>query len=165
MARSTESASKPWMATESTAAATVVRLPAADLSQLQALLRENGLPGEDCAQHLPAFVGIFEASRLIAAGGLERAGNDGLLRSVVVDPAYRGRGLARRVTDYLIGEARRHGLDPVYLLTETTDDYFTRFGFARVPRDAAPEAVSQTRQFAGLCPDSAVFMRLTLDRR
>jgi amino-acid N-acetyltransferase len=146
-------------------AAIVVKLAAADLPQLQALLQQNSLPTDDCEAQLPAFFGIFEADRLIAAGGLEVAANDGLLRSVVVDTAHRGRGLARAITHFLIGEARRLELDAIYLLTETADDYFTRFGFVRVGRELAPQAIARTRQFAGLCPDSAVFMRLTLDPR
>ena len=141
---------------------TIVKLRAADLPRLETLLHEHRLPTDDCAAQLPAFCGIFEDAQLIAAGGLETAGDFGLLRSVVVDPAHRGQGLARLITNHLVDQARQMNLRAIYLLTETADAYFTRLGFERVDRDSAPQPITQTRQFAGLCPDSAVFMRLSL---
>ena len=141
---------------------TIVRLQATDLTPFELLLYRNGLPHDDCSAKISSFSGIFDSTRLVAAGGLEVAGGDGLLRSVVVDPDYRSRGLAGSMIHHLIDNARRQHLGAVYLLTETAHSYFTRFGFARVDRHVAPEAIRQTRQFADLCPDSAVFMQLKL---
>lgn len=163
MAMCTGFGSSRWMATDPTnSTPPIVRLKAADLTRLETLLRDNRLPSDDCAAQLPAFHGIFDASRLVAAGGLEAAGEYALLRSVVVDKAYRGRGLAWALTDHLIAEARRRRLHALYLLTETAEEYFVRFGFARVNRETAPATIRKTRQFADLCPDSAVFMQLRL---
>ena len=154
------------MATESKdTTPAIVKLRAADLAQLETLLRENQLPVDDCAAQLPAFSGVFDAARLIAAGGLELTGRYGLLRSVIVDEKHRGRGLARTIMGHLVDEARQRQLLAIFLLTETAEDYFARFGFARVDREAAPEPIRHTRQFAALCPDSAVLMRLPLKPR
>ena len=151
------------MATESASpVANIVKLQATDLAQLENLLRENKLPSDDCAAQLDAFFGIFDAARLIAAGGLEVRGEHALLRSIVVDPEFRSTGLAARLTEFFIAEATSHGLQSLFLLSETADRYFSRFGFEPVPRDQAPTTIVKTRQFADLCPQSAVFMRLTL---
>lgn len=142
--------------------ANIVKLQAADLVQLEILLRDNQLPSEDCAEQLGAFFGIFIGARLIAAGGLEVAGEYALMRSIVVDPEYRAKGLAAILTEFFIAEARVRGLYALFLLTETANEYFARFGFVPIARDQAPGSITETRQFSDLCPDSAVFMRLGL---
>lgn len=140
----------------------VVRLQAADLEQLEALLDANALPTADCADQLGNFYGIFEGDRLVAAGGLEPAERYFLLRSVVVAPACRGRGLAREMTDFLLARARSAGCPRVYLLTETAADYFARLGFEAVARDSVPAAIAGTRQFTSLCPASAYCMAIDI---
>ena len=142
----------------------VIPLRPAQLPLLESLLAGNALPTDDCAEQAENFYGIFEQDRLIAAGGLEPAGEFFLLRSVVVDPAYRGRGLARAVTEYLLGRAGSANSPAVYLLTETAADYFARLGFETVARDNVPTAIARTRQFSSLCPDSAHCMAINLAR-
>ena len=145
-------------------AATVVRLQAAQLGQLEELLDSNALPSEDCAEQAGNFYGIFDRDRLIAAGGLQPANGFFLLRSVVVAPACRGRGLARELTEFLLATARAEGGSRVYLLTETAADYFARLGFAPVARAGVPQVIAGTRQFTSLCPDSATCMAIDLRR-
>lgn len=140
----------------------IVKLRASDLAQLENLLIRNGLPAEDCAEGAQNFYGIFDRAILVAAGGLETADNDALLRSVVVHEQYRGRGLAASITDFLIGRAISEGRGAVYLLTETAEDYFLKLGFVRIDRAAVPRAISQTRQFTTLCPESASCLKLAL---
>lgn len=135
-----------------------------ELAQLETLLRLNGLPTEDCAEQAGNFHALFEAGQLIAAGGLEPAGDYALLRSVVVDARYRGRGLGLQMTDYLLQLARRRSLSAVYLLTETAGAYFVNSGFTEIGRDEVPAAIAETRQFASLCPDNATCLVLRLPR-
>ena len=99
---------------------------------------------------------------MVAAGALEPLGTTALLRSVVIAPQFRGRGWGRRVTDRLLDQAQRLGIRELYLLTTTAAGFFAGVGFTTVPREAAPEPVRRTRQFAGLCPSSAVLMHLLL---
>lgn len=140
--------------------AAITRLEAGDVARLQQLLRQSGLPDEDCAAPTARYFGIFEDDRLIAAGGLQAAEADALLRSVVVDPAYRSRGFGRRISAHLLAHAGSRGFRAVYLLTETASDYFAQLGFDRVERNSVPAAIAATRQFSALCPDSAVCMKL-----
>ena len=125
------------------------------LDQLESLLRNDDLPIEDIGECAEIFCGIFDGDRLVAAGGLEPAGNFGLLRSVVVQPQYREQGLARAIVEFLLEQAQLQGREAVYLLTETAAGYFENLGFSRVERAQVPVAIAQTRQFAAICPDSA----------
>ena len=125
------------------------------LDQLESLLRNDDLPIEDIGECADIFCGIFDGDRLVAAGGLEPAGNFGLLRSVVVRSQYRGQGLARAIVEFLLEQAQLQGREAVYLLTETAAGYFENLGFSRVERAQVPAAIAQTRQFAAICPDSA----------
>ena len=99
---------------------------------------------------------------ILGAGGFERYGNYGLLRSVVVVPAWRGRGLARRLTEHTVQYARELGIGSLYLLTMDADGFFAALGFRRVSRDEAPEEIQACRQYREQCPDSAVLMRKAL---
>jgi amino-acid N-acetyltransferase len=143
-------------------AAAIVELRPADLDQLRALLAASHLPGDDCAEQLQGICGIFEGTELIAAGGLEAITPYALLRSIVVREEFRGRGLAQRITSHLLHRAETQGVTAVYLLTETAEAWFAKFGFHRFEREDVPVAVQCTRQFAGLCPQSASSMRCDL---
>jgi amino-acid N-acetyltransferase len=93
---------------------------------------------------------------IIAVAGLEVHGQYGLLRSVAVAEAHRGKGWgALLVTDRLraAGDLR---LRSVHLLTTTAADYFEQLGFQRIPRQNTPPELQQASEFASICPASAV---------
>ena len=140
----------------------IIRLRSGDLARLENLLRNNRLPSEDCAEQVHNFCGIFDEDELVAAGGLEPAANYALLRSVVVQERYRGRGLARAMAEFLINQAHSEGMKAVYLLTETAETYFEKLGFSKLDRAQVPLEITQTRQFTSLCPDTASCMVMTL---
>jgi len=142
----------------------IVDLPRADLALLEDLLRANHLPADDCAEQAANFCALYDGGELLAAGGLEPAGEHALLRSVVVRAGRRGEGLARRITDHLLERAQAAGNTSVYLLTETAAPYFASLGFMPVERAAVPPAIARTRQFSSLCPDSASCLYLPLPR-
>ena len=142
----------------------IVWLRPEHLNQLEALLSSNGLPAEDCAEQGDIFCGVFDDAQLIAAGGLEAADNYSLLRSIAVLPKYRGRGLARAISEFLLEQAQLQGRAAVYLLTETSAEYFENLGFSRVGRTQVPDAIASTRQFSSLCPDSATCLMTELPR-
>lgn len=127
------------------------------------LLREAGLPVDEVAEWLPRYVVAEADGRIVGVAGLEVHGNDGVLRSVVVEPERRGTGLGGRLAATVIASARSAGLRRLYLLTETAESYFPRHGFRRIPRDAASEAVQESVEFREACPDSATAMVLDLE--
>lgn len=133
------------------------------LEEVRTLLEEAALPFVDIDMAaLQHFIAVRVGGQVAGIAGLEPCAPDGLLRSVVVRDASRGAGLGRR----LVGEAERRaaalGIETLYLLTDTAADYFRRLGFDDCPRDAAPRAIRNTREFSALCPDTAAFMRKAL---
>ena len=142
----------------------IVKLEREDLPLLAALLRANHLPDDDCAEQAQHFCALYRDGELVAAGGLEPAGDYALLRSIVVQAPHRGQGLARRITEHLLQRAGQGGVRAVYLLTESAADYFTGLGFRPVARADVPPDIVRTRQFSALCPDSASCLFLPLPR-
>lgn len=126
------------------------------------LLAEVGLPTAEVAEWLSDYVVAEDDGRIVGVAGLEIHGSDGVLRSVAVDPAYRGGGLGGRLAATVIASARRAGLRHLYLLTETAEGYFPAFGFRPIARDDASPAVQDSVEFREACPDDAVAMVLDL---
>jgi amino-acid N-acetyltransferase len=141
---------------------TIISLDSSHLSGIEILLRECDLPFEDCSEHLDHFFGVTEGDKLVATGALQIHGSIGLLRSIAVSLENRGLGLAAEMTKYLLDLAGSNKIKTLYLLTETAQDYFARFGFSPVDRDGIPAEIKSTRQFVSLCPTSAQVMRLYL---
>lgn len=134
----------------------------ADLPALRALLTAAALPLDDFDAHLDAAVVARDGERVVACAALELYPPYALLRSVAVDAGVRGQGLGLAVTRAAIALARQHGLQALFLLTETAGGFFPKVGFAPVPRAAVPEAVRQSVEFTTVCPVSALVMRLDL---
>jgi amino-acid N-acetyltransferase len=132
---------------------------AEDRPRVEELLAGEGLPLDGVGEHFSGFVIAEEAGALVGAAGLEVHEDCGLLRSVVVTPAAKGRGIGGELTECLLREGTRRGLRAVYLLTTTAADYFARLGFERVERDAVPTALHGSKELQGACPSSAVVMR------
>jgi amino-acid N-acetyltransferase len=135
---------------------------AADLSSVERLLREAKLPWEDVAPHLATFLVGVRAGEVVACAGFEPHGTAALLRSFVIQDSLRSRGLGAALCDTVIGDSRRRGARDAYLLTNTAERFFTRRGFAPIPREAAPPEIRATREFSSLCPASAVLMHREL---
>jgi amino-acid N-acetyltransferase len=135
-----------------------------DLVSVRDLLVAADLPVDGLADGFGEAYAVIEAGgRVVGAAGVEVHGDFGLLRSVVVDPAYRGRGFGEVLTSDRLGWARRRRLKAVHLLTTTAPVFFERFGFQRVARDAAPASILESVEFATACPSTAVAMALGLE--
>lgn len=131
----------------------------ADLPAIRALLTGAQLPVADL--EAPADLGfrvVRDGTAVVGAIGLERYGDVGLLRSLVVDPAMRRRGLGGVLVDALERAVRATGVQALVLLTQTAEPFFARRGYARIERAAAPEPVQASAEFTSLCPASATTM-------
>jgi arsenate reductase len=133
-----------------------------DRPALVTLLEASGLPTEDLEEARPLLFVASAGDELVGCVGIEVRGTVGLLRSLAVAQAWRGRGLSIELVRIALDRAARAGVRDVYLLTTTAAGLFQRLGFLETPRESAPPAVRATREFASLCPSSAVFMRREL---
>ena len=134
------------------------------LKLLSQMLSNANLPVEDLtAGKLSDFLLAQDQDGCIGAMiGLERVGDAGLLRSLVVDPTFRHQGLGRLLVDAIEAHARNSGIVTMYLLTDTAEDYFPKLGYGRVERNDAPPGIRQTSEFKDLCPESAVCLAKNL---
>lgn len=134
-----------------------------DLPRVAMLLQAAGLPVADLAPaHLRDFIVAADADRVVGAVGLERHGGAGLLRSLVVAPDFRGRGLGDALVDAIEAHARSAGLASLTLLTQTAAALFKRRGYAVIARSQAPASVLSSSEFTTLCPAGSTCMARAL---
>ncbi len=129
-----------------------------DLDAVERLLSANNLPVYGVKENFSSFVVAKDGGRVIGAVGLEKFGSVALLRSAVVSQENRGSGVGRRLVEQILEYAEKDGIEELFLLTTTAEDYFPRFGFTRTTRSAVPSAVEASAEFRGACPDTALVM-------
>ncbi len=136
---------------------------AADFDAAIALLARAKLPVADLsAASVSEFLVASIDHSFAGLIGLELYGAIGLLRSLVVDPAFRSAGLGRVLVAALEAQATSQGVNELWLLTIDADTWFRGLGYDERQRDQAPDAIAQTAEFVTLCPGDAVLMRKTL---
>jgi amino-acid N-acetyltransferase len=135
---------------------------ARDLEPAAALLAAEGLPLEGFLDHWKNALVATRDGDVVGVVELEVYGAVALLRSLVVAPAERGARLGERLTADALALARETGARDVYLLTQTAEKFFPRFGFAAEDRAGAPESLRQSLEFRSCCPASAVMMHARL---
>jgi N-acetylglutamate synthase-like GNAT family acetyltransferase len=136
------------------------------VSAVKSLLAESDLPSSDLtADHLKHFFGCGPKERLTGVVGLEIYGEAALLRSLAVTQDCRGNGFGKALVAKAETYARSHGVTEIYLLTSTAERFFERLGYRPASREAAPETIRRTREFADLCPSSSAFMVKELPAR
>ncbi len=133
-----------------------------DLSAVEDLLTITNLPVDGVKDSIESFVVAESGGHVVGVGGVELCGDYGLLRSIAVDPATRGRGVGAAMTEILIAASEATGLRALYLLTTTAENYFPSFGFDKMPRETVPLQIQQTAEFSDICPSSATVMRRPL---
>ena len=143
-----------------------------DITAIEQLLSDAGLPKAGVAEIITAHPNDFvvaEATpddqgrpQVVAVGGLEVCCDNALLRSVAVKPEWRKHGVGRELVRRLVCMGEERGMNALYLLTQTAEHYFPRFGFERVARESVPAEIAETLEFKSACPASAVAMAKAL---
>ncbi|WP_367576076.1 arsenic resistance N-acetyltransferase ArsN2 [Noviherbaspirillum album] len=137
-----------------------------DLPAVLSLLEDAGLPYQDItAKHLGDFLIAVGGRSVLGIVGLERYGENALLRSLVVRPESRFTGLGKQLVDAIEEHARRAGVGTLFLLTTTAAEFFARRGYKVIERREAPSELQKTTEFSSLCPSQAVCMRRSLNQK
>jgi amino-acid N-acetyltransferase len=134
----------------------------ADLEPIKSLLLENGLPTVGVDENWKTFLVAHDGHAMIACGGAEAYQFAALIRSIAVDPAYRSRGIGRKIVRQLLDRLASRGLREFYLLTTTAEAYFKKRGFKTIDRDEVHPQLLSSSELQGACPDTAVCMRLIM---
>lgn len=131
-------------------------------SAILALLQKASLPVDDLdSSHCDSFLvarSDDSAAGIAGAIGLERFGDIGLLRSLVVHNHHRGGGVGRKLVAALEDRAAQSGIAQLFLLTIDADKFFLGCGYLPVERPDVPARIRATREFSELCPGDAVVM-------
>ncbi|EHQ24399.1 arsenic resistance N-acetyltransferase ArsN2 [Mucilaginibacter paludis] len=126
------------------------------------LLKAEKLPFEDLPDSLENFLVTIINHEITGIVGLECYGNVGLLRSMMVAPRFRGRGIAHTLIQHAENLGRNNKLKAIYLLTETASGYFSRKGYQQIARDIVPDEIKQSSEYDGVCPQTAIVMGKSL---
>ncbi|QYM79308.1 GNAT family N-acetyltransferase [Horticoccus luteus] len=125
-----------------------------DEAEIAALLAAADLPHSDIGAHWANFIVARAEARIVGVVGAEVHGADGLLRSLAVAAAWRGRGLGRQLVQRL--RVAQPAVRRWWVLTTTAESFFAELRFGRVERRLAPAAIAATEEFRTLCPSTAV---------
>ncbi|MHA2064382.1 MAG: arsenic resistance N-acetyltransferase ArsN2 [Candidatus Thorarchaeota archaeon] len=141
----------------------IERTNPSELSSILNLLMEVDLPGEGVKDHISNFLTLKSSdmdSDMEPWGcvGLEIYNDSALLRSMAVTPEHQGKGLGTVLTEAIIEDARKKDIKTLFLLTDTAEDFFIRFGFHVVERELVPKDVKQSIEFAKLCLEAPAMM-------
>ena len=128
-----------------------------DVATALQLLQQAELPTADLTSGNLALI-AEDSSGTLGIVGLDEFGVVGLLRSLVVRPSARGRGVGRSLATALERFAHGLGIGELWLLTMDADEYFAGLGFRPRDREDAPDAIRGSEEFSNLCPADAVLM-------
>lgn len=128
-----------------------------------AALQAEGLPTDDLTEPGRRFFALRTLSgEIVGYAGYELYGADAFLRSLVVLPGWRGKGVGKAIVARIARRAFDEGARTAWLMTTSAADFFEGIGFKRVERADAPEAILNTRQAKELCPASAAVLKRTI---
>src|SRR4029079_14019129 len=99
-----------------------------DLPAVASLLALCKLPANDLEAH--DFLVAMDKQRIVGCLGIEREG--AVLRSLAVDPQSRGQRIGKELCSRLLKHAKEKGIQETYLLTDSAERFFEKFGFEKV---------------------------------
>ncbi|MHA2385633.1 MAG: arsenic resistance N-acetyltransferase ArsN2 [Candidatus Thorarchaeota archaeon] len=141
----------------------IERTSPSELSWILSLLNDVDLPSEGVKDHISNFLSLRsddDDPNLAPWGcvGLEIYGDSALLRSMAISPEHQGKGLGTVLTKAIIEDAQEKGIKTLFLLTDTAEDFFRRFGFRVVEREHVPDDVKTSIEFTKLCLEAPAMM-------
>ena len=118
-----------------------------DKGQIRRLLSQCDLPTLYVHRHLKSFMVARADKKIIGVIGIEVYGRIGLFRSLCVDEAYRGRGIAKILNKKLLAYARIWKIDRLYLFTLYAEKFASKLGFRKIDKKRIPKSIRSTWQF------------------
>ena len=139
-------------------------LSPANGEQYSHLIRQSRLPVTGLLDETECFEFYDDQEVIVGFAGLQRAGVDALLRSLIVFPARRNAGLGSAIIGWMTSFAGRNGISRLFLLTTTARPFFIKCGFQTIDRASVPELVGRLAEFSESCCSSAYVMKQNLTR-
>lgn len=130
----------------------------ADKNQIGRLLSKCGLPTLYIHRHLKSFMVARVGKKIVGVIGVEGYGRVGLLRSLCVDQAYRGQGVAKMLNEKILAYAHMRKMDRLYMFTWDAEKFASKLGFHKIDKKRIPKSIRSTWQFRSFSPYSVVCM-------
>jgi len=130
-----------------------------DLENVLRLLKLVDLPIEGVKEHFQNFFLIKEDNLAIGCIGIEIYGQVGLLRSLAVHPSFQNKGLGQKLVGWIERYSTEKGINSIYLLTETAENFFLKLGYQFIPREKTDPKIKQSIEFTTLCPSAPVMVK------
>jgi amino-acid N-acetyltransferase len=125
------------------------------------LLKKNNLPTEDLTPGTQLFV-VEEGAGVIATVAVEYDYNDALLRSLSVSEEKRTSGIGKNLVAFIEDYVKKQGVQNIYLLTTTAEDFFLKRGYKAVDRNTVPGFIKNTSEYGVICSSSSTLMKKEL---
>jgi amino-acid N-acetyltransferase len=120
-----------------------------DKHQIRRLLSECELPTLYIHRHLRSFMVAKRAKKIVGVIGVEVYGRVGLLRSMCVDQAYRGQGIAKMLHARILAYAQMRKVGRLYVFTLNAEKFASKLGFHKIDKKRIPKSIRSTWQFRG----------------
>lgn len=140
-----------------------------DVDEIKALLNKAQLHTDGVEQHLSRFVVVehetddpVDARKIVGTAGIERHGDDGLLRSWVMESETWNAQVGLDLIRVMIALARNEKLQRLFLLTTGSQPFFEFLGFSSVDWGAMPLSIQQAPHVQSYSSEIAIAMALEL---
>lgn len=134
-----------------------------DVDTIVTLLKTNNLPISDLGTGQRMFLVARYKNITVGCVAVELYGDSGLLRSLAVNTDFQGKGIGQKLVAEAENWSRDNGLKNLYLLTTTAAAFFPKIGWSNSERNAVPDSILQSSEFASVCPTTAICMIKKLD--
>ncbi len=136
-----------------------------DIDRIKELLDEHDLVTEGVEDFIDDFLILAENQSLIGCIGLEVYESVALLRSIAVQSSHQKKGYGLILLKAIEKYASELGVSHMYLLTDTAESFFKKYGYSICDRNNAPSSIAATREFSEFCPSSSAFMMKELHEK
>jgi amino-acid N-acetyltransferase len=143
--------------------AEVFNLSHEEQDALQEMLKSEKLCYNDISDDGVKLYGVSIKHVHVGYFGFEQFGENALFRSMLVQPDARKRGYGTMIWKEAKKTLKEQGVNSVYLLTNTAEDFFDKQGFAVIERKSVPESIANTTEFREFCPDSSICMKININ--
>jgi len=122
------------------------------------LLKKNNLPTEDINPGTQLFV-VEENDTVVGTVAVQYDFNVALLRSLCVSDDKRNTGIGETLVEFIEHYVQKQGVQSVYLLTTTAENFFLKKGYKKMDRKEVPEFIKNTKEYSVLCSASSSLMK------
>jgi len=126
---------------------TLAKAKLSDIPAMQALVAEKVKDGtilnrseDEVATNIRSYVLAKERDKLVGYTALHiHSPRLAEIRSLIVDEAYRGRHIGKKMVEFTLQEARELGVKEDVLVLTYLPDFFRKFGFQEIDKESIPE--------------------------